>query len=149
MNRLLTTLCTLSIALCAASAIAQDRAKDAKDKKDKAKEEAPLPPELATLKKEAETWSTDKLRLAIASERASITEWARKNNFNPPGDEFDGDKNNVARKGRPRDRVSLGKRKEAELLAQFQPRKARFDVLQAVLRDRDAPRKDERPHKEK
>jgi hypothetical protein len=129
---------------------AQDRGPDNKANKDQAKKSEPtLTPQLEAWKRQVESWPTDRLRQEIALEKKSLEEWARKNNFNPPGDQHDGDKNRVARKGNRRTRVVIGKRQEAELMAQFLPRKARVDVMESVLRERENPRKDRAEKKEK
>jgi hypothetical protein len=133
-----------AVLLCAGSLVeAQERPKAAKGKGDRSKKsELILTPELQTWKLEVESWSSDRLHRAIAVEKKSIEEWARKNNFDPPGDEFDGDKNRVGRKGPAGMRVVLGKRQQAELMAQFRSRNARLKVMELVLRERENPPKD-------
>jgi hypothetical protein len=141
MKCLITIFC-LSIALAAIPLAAQDHHKDAKGKGDHPnKLEPALTPELAAWKREVESWPSEKVRQTIVVEKKSLEDWARKNNFNPPGDEYDGDKNKLARKGRLGMRVVIGKRQQAELMAQFLPRKARIDVMEQVLRERENPRK--------
>jgi hypothetical protein len=120
----------------------QEKPKAAREKERPNKSELVLTPELQAWKREVESWSSDRLRQAIAIEKKAIEVWARKNNFDPPGDEFDGDANRVDRKGPKRMRVVLSKRQQAELMAQFTVRNSRYKVMELVLRERENPRKE-------
>ena len=153
MRKVITVLIACSITTIPSLLLAQN-AKGGKDKKNRTGHDEPaMTPELAALKKEIESWPADKLRQTIANEKKSLEEWARKNNFDPPGNEYDRDKGKGGGKGKGRNsKVAISKRKEAELLAQFVPWKAKIDVMEQVLRDHENPKKDgkdARPKKEK
>ena len=155
MRRLITLLIACAITLVPGVLLAQN-GKGGKDKKDHAGRDEPvMTPELAAFKKEIESWPSDKLRQTIATEKKSLEEWARKNNFDPPGNEYDRDKGKggAGKRGKGgKGKVAISKRKEAELMAQFVPWKAKIDVMEQVLREHDNPKKDgkdARPKKEK
>lgn len=153
MRKVITVLVVCCITAIPSLLVAQNDKRD-KDKKDRPGHEEPvMTPQLAAFKKEIESWPADKLRQATAAEKKSLEEWARKNNFDPPGNEFDRDKGKAGGKGKGRTgKVTISKRKEAELMAQFLPWKAKIDVMEQVLRDHDNPKKDgkdARPKKEK
>lgn len=150
MRKLITFLIAFAITTISSLVLAQNGKGD-KDKKDRAGRNEPvMTPELTAFKKEIESWPADKLRLATAAEKKSLEEWARKNNFDPPGNEYDRDKGKAGGKGKGRKgKVAISKRKEAELMTQFLPWKAKIDVMEQVLRERDNPKKDARPKKER
>ena len=152
MRKLLSSIAVTSLVCFIASiALAKDD-KAGHDHKDK-KSDQHIPPQLEAFKKQLDAISTDKLKQLAVTQRAELQQWCRKNNFQPPDLEEPGrggGKERAGGKGKnDRNKVAISKRKEAELMAEYVPAKARLDLIERTVREREQPKKEERPRKDK
>ena len=157
--RMLSTILAATILVCVTGnvSLAQND-KGGRDKKgDDKKSDYPMTPELVAFQKQLESQPTEKIKQALISEKAALEQWCKKNNFDPPGkdDRGKGDgKGDGKSRGRgkgkgDRGKVVISKRQEAELLTQYLPWKAKIDLMEQELRERDKPKKEDRPKKNK
>jgi hypothetical protein len=132
--------------------------KGGRDKKgDDKKSEYPMTPELVAFQKQLESQPTEKIKQLVVSEKAALEQWCKKNNFDPPGNDDRGKSDGKGdRKGRgrgkgkgDRGKVAISKRQEAELLTQYLPWKAKIDLMEQELREREKPKKEDRQKKNK
>src|SRR6266705_2704926 len=126
-----------------------DDPKLSRDKEEKeTKQDGPMTPELQALQKQLDAMPTEKLKQTLAMQKADLAQWIKKTNFNPPGPEG-GKSQNGARASKQRGRPTIGKRKEAELMTEYVPWKAKIDLIEQTLRERERAEKKATAKKDK